>query len=169
MKKLLISLTILLASLNIFSQTSELKGTTYTEGLVIGEEDRWSSLTQVDSMNVVDDMLVFYVGAIPHTIGGYSRISTASDSIDIADRGGKIYMNVGTANNLTVVANSIKALPVDTEITIINWGAGQTTIVAGAGVTINSADASMDLRAQYSAATLIKQATDVWLLVGDID
>ena len=99
----------------------------------------------------------------------HSRISTASDSIDIADKGGKIYMNVAGANNLTVVANSIKALPIEAEITVINWGAGKTTIVAGAGVTINSAAAALDLRVQYSAATLIKQATDIWILVGDID
>ena len=99
----------------------------------------------------------------------HSRVSTASDSIDLTDKGGKIYMNVAGANNLTVVANSIKAFDLETEITVINWGAGQTTIVAGAGVTIYSADGALALRVQYSAATLIKQATDVWLLVGDIE
>jgi len=118
-------------------------------GIKINAWDRYLS-QRVDSLQVGD-----------------VRTATASDSIDLTDH--KVYMNVGTANNLTVVANSIKAFPVETEITVINWGAGKTTIVAGAGVTINSAGAALDLRAQYSAATLIKKETDIWWLVGDIE
>lgn len=84
----------------------------------------------------------------------HRRVSTASGSIDVSDKGGQVYMNVETANNFTVVDNSIKALPLETEFTVINWGAGQTTNVAGAGVSINSADAALALRVQYSTATL---------------
>ena len=94
------------------------------------------------------------------------RTSTASDTIDLTDN--VVLMNVGSANNLTVVANSIKAFEIGTQITVVSIGAGQTTIVAGAGVTINSAGSALDLRVQYSSATLIKTATDVWLLIGDI-
>ena len=40
--------------------------------------------------------------------------------------------------------------------------------MAGAtGVTVN-ATPSLVLRAQYSAATLFKRATDTWLLTGDL-
>ena len=94
------------------------------------------------------------------------RTSIASDTIDLTDE--IVLMNVGTANNLTVVANAQKAFPIGTQITIISIGAGQTTIVAGAGVTINSADGDLKLMVQYSSATLIKRDTDIWVLVGDI-
>ena len=98
----------------------------------------------------------------------HSRISTASDSIDASDKGGKIYMNVAGANNITLRTNAAVPLPIETEVTIINWGAGQTTVVAEGGVTINSAEAALALRVQYSTATLIKQSTNTWLLIGDI-
>ena len=97
-----------------------------------------------------------------------SRTSTASDTIDLADKRGFIYMNLAGANNLTVVAESIKEFDVDDYITVVNWGAGQTTIVAGAGVTINSAGGALDLRVQYSSVTLVYKGSDIWLLIGDI-
>ena len=34
---------------------------------------------------------------------------------------------------------------------------------------ISSADGDLKLRVQYSSATLIKIATDIWILIGDID
>ena len=40
-------------------------------------------------------------------------------------------------------------------------------VAATAGVTIN-ATPGLKLRAQWSSATLIKRATDTWVLVGDL-
>jgi hypothetical protein len=76
-------------------------------------------------------------------------------------------MLVGSANNLTVPLNSTVAFPTGTQINILQTGAGQTTVVATGGVTIN-ATPGLKLRAQWSGATLIKRATDTWTLVGDL-
>jgi hypothetical protein len=46
-------------------------------------------------------------------------------------------------------------------------GAGQTTITPGAGVTLN-ATPGLKCRAQNSPASLIKIATDEWLVFGDL-
>jgi opacity protein-like surface antigen len=76
-------------------------------------------------------------------------------------------MLVASGNTLTVPPNSSVAFPIGSQINILQTGAGQTTVTAGAGVTIN-ATPGLKMRAQWSYATLIKRATDTWVLVGDI-
>jgi hypothetical protein len=56
-------------------------------------------------------------------------------------------------------------------INIAQIGAGKVTLAEGAGVTITSTGATADapeLRAQYSAASIICTAADAFLVVGDI-
>ena len=43
-----------------------------------------------------------------------------------------------------------------------------STTTGAAGVTVNAADTATKLRVQWSAATLIKIATNSWTLIGDI-
>lgn len=92
---------------------------------------------------------------------------TASYTLSLTDDGKMVEMNVGSANNLTVPADNTVNFPVGTSIDILQVGAGQTTIVASSGVTINRAT-GLKLRAQWSAATLIKRAANTWVAVGDL-
>jgi hypothetical protein len=87
----------------------------------------------------------------------------------LTDAGKMVTMTNGSANTLTVPPNSSVALPVNTRLDIIQYGAGQTTIAAGAGVTIYSSGSKLKLTGQYSGASLWKKATDTWVLVGDIN
>lgn len=91
----------------------------------------------------------------------------ASYTLVLTDDGDIVSLNNGSANNLTVPLNSSVPFPIGTQITIIQIGAGQTTIVATGGVTIN-ATPGLKLRAQYSVATLIKLGTDAWIAAGDL-
>ena len=93
---------------------------------------------------------------------------TASYTLVIGDADELIEMNVGTANNLTVPPNSSVAFAVGTQIIIAQYGAGQTTIVAGSGVTVRSSGGKLKLTGQYSGGTLIKIATDEWYAFGDL-
>ena len=93
---------------------------------------------------------------------------TASYTLVLGDAGKMVTMTNASANNLTVPPNSSVAFPVNTRIDLIQYGAGQTTIVAGAGVTISSSGSKLKLAGQYSGASLWKKATDTWVLVGDI-
>ena len=93
---------------------------------------------------------------------------TASYTLVLSDAGKAVQMAVASANNLTVPPNSSVAFPVGTQILVIQQGSGQTTIVAGAGVTLYSKDSNLKLSAQWCAATLIKANTDVWVVVGDL-
>jgi hypothetical protein len=93
---------------------------------------------------------------------------TANYTLVLGDATKTIEMNVASANTLTIPTNASVAFPVGTQIIVIQTGAGQTTLVAGAGVTVNSKDGFLKLRGQWAGVTLIKRATDTWVAVGDL-
>lgn len=93
---------------------------------------------------------------------------TGSYTLALTDAGDTVLMNVASANTLTVPPNSSVAFPVGTQIVLVQIGAGQTTVVAGSGVTVSSSGNRLKLTSQYSGATLIKTATNSWLLFGDL-
>ena len=84
-----------------------------------------------------------------------------------------ITMSVASANDFLIPTNASVAFPIGSVINVIQIGAGQTTIkaVTSGTTTISSTGATATapkLRAQYSAASCIKVATDTWYVVGDI-
>jgi hypothetical protein len=93
---------------------------------------------------------------------------TATYTLVASDAGKMVTMSVASANNLTVPPNSGVAFPVNTRIDLLQLGTGQTTIVAGSGVTIYSSGSKLKLTGQYSGASLWKKATDTWVLIGDL-
>ena len=101
------------------------------------------------------------------TVHATGTTKTGSHTAALVDESSYIWMNVGSANDFTVPPNSSVAFDNGTMMTIINYGAGQTTIVAGSGVTLR-ATPGLKLRAQYSVATIVKYTTDEWLVYGDI-
>lgn len=74
-------------------------------------------------------------------------------------------LNNTAAIALTVPANATTAMPVGSVADIAQLGAGQVTVTPEAGVTIRATPGAK-IAAQYGAATLVKIATDVWLLTG---
>jgi hypothetical protein len=78
-------------------------------------------------------------------------------------------MNVATANNLTIPLNSTVAYAVGTQIDVVQYGAGQTSIVATVGVTIRSTNSWLKINARYGAVTLTKVGTDEWYLFGNLN
>ena len=98
---------------------------------------------------------------------------TATYTTVLADAFKLVTMSVASANNFQIPTNANVAYPVGTVINVIQIGAGQTTIqaVTSGTTTISSTGATATapkLRAQYSAASCIKVATDTWYVVGDI-
>jgi hypothetical protein len=86
----------------------------------------------------------------------------------LSDKDKLVEMNSSSANTLTVPLNSSEAFPIGSQINILQTGTGQTTIAPVSGsVTIN-ATPGLKLRAQWSSATLIKRAENVWVLAGDL-
>jgi hypothetical protein len=95
-------------------------------------------------------------------------VNTQTDSytLVLGDAGGLVESNKGTANDVTVPPNSSVAFPLKTRIDLVQYGAGQATVVAGSGVTIRSRN-GLKLSGQYAGASLYKRATDEWVLIGD--
>jgi hypothetical protein len=93
---------------------------------------------------------------------------TASYILALTDAGKLVEMNVGSGNNLTVPPQADVTWEDNTRIDIAQYGAGQTTIVAGSGVTIRSKDGNLKLDSRYSGATLYRRASNEWVLVGDL-
>ena len=90
---------------------------------------------------------------------------TASYTLVLSDADKLVEMNVGSANNLTVPASVFAA---GNQILLAQYGAGQTTIVAGSGMTIRSNGAKLKLNVQYSGATLVFISSSEAYLFGDI-
>lgn len=86
----------------------------------------------------------------------------------LADDGKLITFDNGSAITFTVPPNSSVAFGIGTQINIMQLGAGQVTITAGAGVTLRSAGTKVKTNGQYSVATCVKIATDTWVLVGNL-
>ena len=84
----------------------------------------------------------------------------------LADAGKMVTSSNGSAQTFTVPPNSSVAFTVGTQIMVQNIGSANCTLAQGSGVTIQSKDSNKEIDGQFSAATLIKTATDTWSLIG---
>lgn len=140
--------------------------------------------TAILGINIPDDTDLVKDGASAmRTIGnGFDdalakltlNAQTATYTAVLTDNRNKLVtMSVAGANDFLIPTNASVAFPVGSVINVIQIGAGQTTIkaVTSGTTTISSTGASPiapKLRAQYSAASCIKVATDTWYVIGDI-
>ena len=82
-----------------------------------------------------------------------------------------VTMDNSSPNELIIPTNASVAFPIGTQILVEQEGTGTTTISGGGSpppVTINSAGNFFDTASQYTTISLIKKATDTWLIVGDL-
>lgn len=101
-------------------------------------------------------------------VAGPTPINTQTDSYAavLEDQGKAILMNKGTANTLTLPANADVAWPVGTKLTVVQIGAGQTTIAVTSDTITGTP--GLKLRAQWSSATLLKTGETTWVALGDL-
>ena len=91
------------------------------------------------------------------------QAKTASYTLVAGDNGKIITMNVATANNLTVPAS----LAVGFNCTIIQLGAGQTTIVASS-TTLNSYQGYLKISGQHGSASIVSYTSNVYNVAGSL-
>jgi hypothetical protein len=96
-----------------------------------------------------------------------TNAQTASYTLVFDDKNKVVELSNASANTLTVPPDSSVPFPIGAQVSVIQTGAGQTTITAGAGVTVNGTP-GLKCRAQWSNATLIKRATNTWVAIGDL-
>lgn len=91
----------------------------------------------------------------------------------LSDSGKLVTASNSSAQTYSIPTNST-AFPIGTQINIIQIGSGQVTInaVTSGTTTVSSTGATSSapkLRAQFSSATLLKAAEEIWYVVGDIE
>lgn len=168
--------TVISAS-NVAANTLLLEGIATQTGKALRIND--STGTQKFAV-AVDGTLTFQDGTQQTTAATYDPnlvINTQTGTtytVVAGDAQKLITLSNASSITLTIASNATQALPVGTQVTISQYGAGQVTIVGASSpnpVTIVSTGATSNqpqTRTQYSTATLIQTSTDNWLVVGDI-
>jgi len=136
-----------------------------------------SNITDSSNKRFVTDAQLTVIGNTSGTntgdqdLSGYATKNitldrkTASYTLVASDNGKMIEMNVGSANTLTIDASLFSA---GNQILISQYGAGQTTITAGAGVTLRSSGGKLKTSAQYSLVTIIAISSTEFYVAGDL-
>lgn len=92
-------------------------------------------------------------------------------TLALTDLGALVELNNANPITLTVPAEATVAFSVGDRIDILQTGAGQVTIAGATSpttVTVNGYDGGLKLNGQWAAATLIKRATNTWVVIGNI-
>jgi hypothetical protein len=113
--------------------------------------------TQITGLSAISSNVLFNINS------GSTYTLQLSDANNVV-----VEMTSTTSNTITVPPSGTTNFANGVQISVVQNGTGQTSILAGAGVTILSAGGALKLRAQYSFATLIKKSGDTWYLSGDI-
>jgi len=107
-----------------------------------------------------------YQAAIP-PIQTNAQTGTTYTSV-LSDLGKNIEFSNTSSITFTIPASSSVNYPVGTQIGLLQTNTGQVTVQGASGVTLTASSNAFKLRTQWSYATVIKRATDTWVLVGDI-
>lgn len=91
-----------------------------------------------------------------------------SYTLALSDWGKIIEMQSGSANIVYIPLNSSVAFPIGTEIQVLQFGAGQTTITPVSGVTTKSKSNQLKIANTYTGVTLVKRGTDDWYVIGNL-
>ena len=87
----------------------------------------------------------------------------------IGDRGQIVTMSNASANTVTIPTNASVSFDTGSVVTVIQIGAGDTTVEGATGVTVNgTSGGSVTISDQYQGVSLLKIASDTWVASGAI-
>lgn len=135
----------------------------------LAEDDHTMTFTvAVGTMTGTIDFEWFYDGgeSLPTEINaqtGTSYTLAITDSEDIVE------MDNASANVLTIPLNSAVAFPIGTIISIVQIGAGATSITGDTGVTLNGVSAGSGAMSNaFDGVSIFKRGTNEWVVHGAI-
>lgn len=156
-------------------------GTTNANGLIIRRNGVQSYLVGSSLVRLAGGGVNFDVtsagagvaGSMSDSIGDLrdvpQRLSNASNTCILSDRGKHVYSGNSTGYNWTVPPNSTTAFPVGSTISFVHGGAGGTkAVLQGSGVSFIHQDGStgnVSLTTARRSCTLLKVDTDTWLVM----
>lgn len=111
---------------------------------------------------------VYITGSVL-SLTAFNRV-TASYTISLSDVSRLIETSASIANTITIPSSSITNFDIGSNIDIVQYGTGQTSITSGStDVIIRSTNNWLKINAQYGAVSLIKIASDEWYLIGNLN
>lgn len=120
---------------------------------------------------VYDSTASEYVNKTVDTLASLMKFNQQTDttySLVLSDKDKLVEFLNAAPVIVTVPSDATADFPVGSQISLLQTGVGQVTIAPGSGVTVNSTP-GLNLRTQWSSATLVKRAANLWLLSGDLD
>ncbi len=97
--------------------------------------------------------------------GGTVTTQTTNYEFALADANSLVLLNSNSAISATVPSNAAIPLPIGTQISVMQYGTGVTSLVAGSGVTIRYIS-TLNIAAQYAVVSVLKIGTDEWVAYG---
>lgn len=138
--------------------------------VIYATSDNTPAALTVSAETVVGRITGGNIAAVnPSNIAQTINTQTDDYTLALSDAGKVIYMNCGDTDTLTVPKNSVIAFPVGTRVDIVQANFAITITPVDGDVTINvNALLTKVTNGQWSGCTLLKTATDVWCLFGDL-
>ena len=88
-------------------------------------------------------------------------------TLALTDKNKLVTLSNSATGAVTIPLNSSVAFPTGAQVHMVQKGTGPFSVTGASGVTVN-ATPGLNFRAQWSAATAVKIATDTWILLGDL-
>lgn len=102
----------------------------------------------------------------------YLDEKTGNHTLQLIDAGKTLVSNTSSANVITIPLDSQVNFPIGSQIAFIQKGSGQMSFVGATDgtntVNILSKNSNRKIAARYSQAILVKDATNTWILMGDL-
>ena len=109
------------------------------------------------------------ISELQSAVLNFNQQTGTTYTLVLGDAAKLVEVSNASAITLTVPTNASVAFPVGTQLHLLQTGAGKITVAGSGGVTVNCSQTNKRTRAQWASATLIKRATDTWVLVGDLE
>jgi len=124
---------------------------------------------QTDAGAQINQIQYYYNGSWRYVNDGSELLTKIADyTVQASDSGQFIIMDSASNRTITIPTNATVPFAIGQRIDIARYGLGTVTIAPATGVILASAESLVTLREQYSGATIVKTASDSWLLIGDL-
>jgi len=127
-----------------------------------------TTATEIGYVNGVTSAIQTQIDAKADKTTTFNIQTGTSYTLVLTDAGKIIEMQNGGANIVYIPLNSTSAFPIGTEIQVLQFGAGQTTITPVSGVTTKSKSNQVKIGNQYTGVTLVKRGTNDWYIIGNL-
>ena len=105
---------------------------------------------------------------LPYGVAGVNNQTVTAYTFSLTDSGYLVTFNSSTYIQATIPTNTSAPYAIGSQIMLSQLGAGQLRVTGDTGVTLYSYGNAYNLVGQYSTAFLTKQATNTWILDGNL-